>query len=342
MTLPFVSVIIPCFNEEKFIGPILESLISQDYPHDRMEVMAVDGNSRDRTQEIIRKYAAGWPFIRLLLNERQYVPFALNMGIRESKGDFIIIFGSHADYPHNYISALITRSLSLDADNIGGLCIARPPDPSNKSLAISEALSSPFGVGNSYFRIGADAIRKVDTVTFGCYKRSVFDRIGLFDESLLRCQDDEFNARLEKHGGSIYLDPDISVDYYTRTTVKSVYRMFFQYGLFKPLVSMKIGKPTTVRQLVPFFFVMFMLTFIPLSLALPAFLWLFLPVMGLYLVINLVFTARIMKKTKHPALFLYLPWLFFLVHFSYGWGYLNGIINFLILHHKINIIGHSR
>ena len=342
MTLPFVSVIIPCFNEEKFIGPILESLIAQDYPHDRIEVMAVDGNSRDRTQEIIRRYAAGWPFIRLLLNERQYVPFALNLGISESKGDFIIIFGSHADYPHNYISSLIKRSLSLDADNIGGLCIARPPDPSIKSLAISEALSCPFGVGNSYFRIGSDTIKRVDTVTFGCYKRSVFDRIGLFDETLLRCQDDEFNARLEKNGGSIYLDPDISVDYFTRTTVKSVYRMFFQYGLFKPLVSMKIGKPTTLRQLVPFFFVMFLLVFIPLSVSFPVFLWLFLPVASLYLTINLVFTTRIMMKTKRAALILYLPWLFFLVHFSYGWGYLNGIVRFLILHQKINIIGQSR
>ncbi|MCX6268081.1 MAG: glycosyltransferase family 2 protein [Bacteroidetes bacterium] len=342
MMQPFVSVIIPCFNEEKFIGTILDNLISQDYPHDRMEIMAVDGNSKDQTQRIIKEYAVNHPFIKLVVNERQYVPFALNMGIRQSKGDFIIILGSHAEYSSDYISALIRASLSLDADNVGGLCKAKPPDDTLGALAISKAISCSFGVGNAHFRIGSKGIKKVDTVTFGCYKRSVFDRIGLFDEELLRNQDDEFNARLVKSKGSIYLIPDISVTYFTRKTVKSIVKMFFQYGLFKPLVSLKIGKPTTIRQLVPFFFVLFLLTTIPLSFFYPFFGLMLAAVMSIYLLTALVFSVKVASAAKRAGLIFFLPWLFFLIHLAYGWGYLRGIIQFIIMHQKINMVGHTR
>ncbi|MBK7852960.1 MAG: glycosyltransferase [Bacteroidetes bacterium] len=109
------------------------------------------------------------------MNKKQYVPFALNMGIRESKGEYIIILGAHSSYPLNYISSLIKASLSLKADNVGGLCIGNPPDSSLKALAIAQAMSSAFGVGDAHFRIGSKEIKQVDTVTFGCYKRSVFD-----------------------------------------------------------------------------------------------------------------------------------------------------------------------
>jgi glycosyltransferase involved in cell wall biosynthesis len=342
MSQPFVSVIIPCFNEEKFIGTILDNLLAQDYPHHSMEIMAVDGNSKDRTREVIGKYAASHPFIRLLINEKQYVPFALNMAIRQSKGDYIIILGSHAEYPHNYISSLVNASVSPDADNVGGICKSKPPNDTIQALAISQALSCSFGVGNAHFRIGSKSIKKVDTVTFGCYKRSVFDRIGLFDEELLRNQDDEFNARLIKNKGSIFLIPDIFVTYFTRDSVKSISKMFYQYGLFKPLVSMKIGKPTTIRQLVPFLFVMFLLTTIPLALFYPLFGWILALGSGTYLLTNLLFSARVSNAARKPVLMLYLPWLFFLIHLSYGWGYLRGIIKFLILHQQIKIIGHTR
>jgi glycosyltransferase involved in cell wall biosynthesis len=342
MTQTFVSVIIPCFNEEKYIGKILDNLVGQDYPMDRMEVLAVDGNSKDRTREIILEYASLHPSIRLLINERQYVPFALNMGVRQSKGDFIIILGAHAEYPANYISALIKASLSLDADNVGGLLISKPPNPSPGALAISRALSSSFGVGNADFRTGSKVIKRVDTVTFGCYKRSVFDRIGLFDESLIRNQDDEFNARLIKHGGSIYLIPDIFVTYFTRGTVKSIGKMFYQYGLFKPLVSYKIGKPTTVRQLVPFFFVLFLLIMIPLSVVSSISGFLLATGSVMYILTDMAFSVKVALKAEKLSLVFYLPWLFFLIHICYGWGYLRGIFKFLILRQQMHVIENTR
>ena len=182
----------------------------------------------------------------------------------------------------------------------------------------------------------------MDTVTFGCYKRSVFDRIGLFDESLLRNQDDEFNARLVKNGGTIYLIPDIFVTYYTRSSVKSIRKMFYQYGLFKPFVSMKIGKPTTIRQLVPFIFVLFLLTFIPMAMISNVAAALFALGMGIYILADLTFSVRVAIEAKRFGLLLFLPWLFFLIHLAYGWGYLRGIVKFLILHQEIKTIAHTR
>lgn len=339
---PFVSLIIPTFNEEKYIGNILEQMLQQDYPFSKMEILVADGNSKDKTQEIVKKYSGENPQIRLLINEKQYVPFALNLGIKESKGEYILILGAHSSYPKNYISALINASISLDADNVGGLCIGKAPDNQVRSIAIAAALASPFGVGNSLFRIGVNKITKVDTVTFGCYKRSVFDKIGLFDEELLRNQDDELNARLIKHKGSIYLLPDISVTYFTRNSIQSVLKMFYQYGFFKPLVSLKIGKPTTVRQLIPFLFVSFILVSLIAGIWIHKYWYLLGAVMLLHTCMGIYFSIRIVSMQKNPKLILYLPWLFFLLQFSYGWGYIRGILKFIVLGQRIKAVGSSR
>lgn len=339
---PSVSLVIPAFNEEKYIGSLLDQMLHQDYPQDKIEIFVADGGSSDKTREIVSTYAGKNPRIKLLLNKKQYVPFALNMGIRESKGDYVIILGAHSSYPLNYIASLIKASLSLNADNVGGLCIGNPPDTSLKALAIAQAMSSAFGVGDAHFRIGSREIKQVDTVTFGCYKRSVFDRIGYFDEELLRNQDDEFNARLTKNQGTIYLIPDIEVTYFTRASISSVMKMFYQYGFFKPLVSLKIGRPTTVRQLVPFLFVVFIISSIGLGF-LSSLFWKFLgAVLLLHLFLGIVFGLKIVGKTQRPGLLIYLPWLFFLIQTSYGWGYIRGIFKFIIFRERIQGVGSTR
>lgn len=340
--LPFVSLIIPAFNEQEYIGNLLAQMLEQDYPIEKMEILVADGKSSDGTRAIVSEYSHRSPMIRLLNNEKQYVPFALNLGIRESKGDYIIILGAHSAYPANYISSLIRSSRKLNADNVGGLCIGNPPDPSTKSLAIARALSSPFGVGNAHFRIGSKEIRKVDTVTFGCYKRSVFDRIGYFDEELLRNQDDEFNARLNKNNGSVYLDPRISVTYFTRSSIRSVLRMFYQYGYFKPLVSLKTGKPTTVRQLVPFLFVSFMIVSLFAGIFNSGSLDLLLAVLLLHFTLGLYFAVKAAGEAKHPGVIVFLPWLFFLMQSAYGWGYIRGIFKFIILRQRAVAVADTR
>jgi GT2 family glycosyltransferase len=238
---------------------------------------------------------------------------------------------AHSEYPLNYISTLVRNLFDLEADNVGGTWITKPANDSAKANSIAIALSSAFGVGDSLFRLGVKEIRKVDTVPYGCFRKSLFDRIGLFDEELLRNQDDEFNARIIENGGSIYLIPDVAITYYARPDISSLLKMFFQYAFFKPLVNRKLKKPATIRQFIPPLFVLYLLLgWISFFLS-PALFFFFLSGIGLYFLINLVYTFKSMVETGKWFLFLYLPWIFLLQHLAYGIGYLAGIINFVFI-----------
>jgi GT2 family glycosyltransferase len=182
----------------------------------------------------------------------------------------------------------------------------------------------------------------VDTVPFGCYKREVFDRIGYFDEELLRNQDYEFNARLIKNGGEIYLIPDLTVTYFTRSTLGKLLRMHYQYGLYNPLVSLKVGSPIITRHIVPLLFLLFLVITGLASPFVPFSLWLLISGAGLYILADLIFSLKITMDEKRGELLLYLPWIFFLLHISYGWGYLSGIIKFIILRKRTKEIGSTR
>jgi glycosyltransferase involved in cell wall biosynthesis len=331
---PFVSIIIPCFNEEKFMPGLLEDLIHQDYPHQLMEVMVIDGASEDQTRKIVLGYAIKYPFLRLIDNDKRFVPFALNLGIRESKGEVIIRMDSHAGYPANYVSLLVKHLYELNADNVGGIWDTVPGNDTNTALAVSRVLSSPFGIGNALYRLKVKNARVVDTVPFGCYRREVFDKIGYFDEDLLRNQDDEFNARLKRNGGIIFLMPDVKITYYARTSLKSLGKMFFQYGLFKPLVNRKLDKPVTMRQFIPPLFVFFLVAFLIAGIFSSLFLNVWLAGITLYIITDLLFTVKIMAETRNLLLIFYLPWIFVLVHISYGCGYLAGVWKFLIAGNK--------
>jgi len=252
---PMVTSVIPCRNEVRYIGQCLESLIRCDYPKDRLEVLVCDGMSDDGTREIVAGYAARYGFIRLVDNPERITPCAMNAGIREARGDVIMPMGAHAVYSPSYISQLVAALEETGADNVGGVLVTLPANGRPLPRALAVGLSHPFGVGNSYFRIGATERRTVDTVPFGCYRRAVFDRIGMFDPELVRNQDDELNARLLKQGGRIVLIPEVVSYYYARGSLSQVARMFYQYGYFKPLAAWKVGQITTFRQLIPALFV---------------------------------------------------------------------------------------
>lgn len=236
------------------------------------------------------------------------------------------------EYPANYFSALVKNLKELDADNVGALCETLPCGPSAKELAIAEALSSSFGMGNSYFRIGCDKVKQVDTVPFGCFKREVFDKVGLYDNELIRNQDDELNGRIVKNGGKIYLIPNIVTKYYARDKISKVRKMFYQYGLYKPLVNKKLGAPATIRQFFPLVFVLGLIFGAILSCLSWIIAVMYLSVIMLYLLLACYFTFKSVKKTGKISLFLYQPLTYLTVHVSYGWGYLVGI--YKILMHK--------
>lgn len=322
-----VSVICPIYNEEKYIDQCINSILHQDYPHDDLEVLFVDGMSLDKTRNIVLQYSNKYPFIKLLDNEQRIVPSAMNIGIRKAKGDIIIRLDAHAIYPSNYFSELVIYLNKLDADNVGGICRTLPCKETNISLAISIALSSGFGMGNSYFRIGIDKIRPVDTVPFGCFKKELFDRIGYFDEDLIRNQDDEFNGRIIKNGGKIYLLPHLIIDYFARDSILKTTKMFYQYGLFKPLVNSKLGSPATLRQFIPLLFVAGLVVGALLSLINSAIALFYFVIIVFYFVLAVLFA---LKDGKKILLIPILIWVYFLIHVSYGVGYWTGLYKLIV------------
>lgn len=325
-----LSVIVPIYQEEKYISKCIDSMLSQDYPKDDLEIILVDGMSKDRTREIVATYTAKYPFIRMIDNPERIAPCAMNRGIKEAKGDVIMRLDAHVFYPKNYFSLLVEKLNELPgAENVGALCNTLPVNDSITAQSIAAVLSSSFGMGNSHFRVGADKEMEVDTVPFGCFHRSIFDKVGLYDEELVRNQDDELNARIIKAGGKIYLIPQLVCEYYARDTAKKVYKMFYQYGVFKPLVNKKLGSPATVRQFFPLFFVLGLLVGPIVCLFLPVLWWAYFAVIMLWFILATSFS---LKDSKNLKRILTQNWIYFVVHFGYGWGYIVGI--YKILFHR--------
>ena len=326
---PPVSIIIPCRDEEKYIGACLDSIVGCDYPKENLQVLVVDGMSQDGLRNTVKDYASKHSYIRLLDNPRKITPVALNVGIAHAEGDVIVRMDAHCTYPPDYVSKLVDWLDRSGADNVGGVWHTRPGAEGPLARAIAIALSHPFGVGNSYFRIGASQPRWVDTVPFGCYRRDVFDRIGLFDEELVRNQDDEFNLRLIKQGGRILLVPDVVSTYFARESLPKLWRMSYQYGYFKPLVAKKVGGIFTFRQTVPS---LFLLSLFAGSVLAP---WsagvrlalLFLASAYIAAVAGCSAAASIQRKAGcATALCLAFP----VLHFGYGLGYLKGTVDLFV------------
>jgi glycosyltransferase involved in cell wall biosynthesis len=326
--VPFVSVIMPCRNEAGGLARCLDSIIANDHPKERLEVLMVDGMSDDGTREIIAGYLPRYPFLHLLDNPRKITPAALNLGILRAQGEIIVRMDAHNQYPAHYISGLVAWLQKSGADNVGGLWITLPANDTPKARAIAAALSHPFGVGNAHYRIGTSEPRFVDTVPFGCYRRAIFDRIGLFDETLVRNQDDELNLRLIRSGGRILLVPEI-VSYYTaRDTLKKVWRMYYQYGYFKPQVVQKIGRVMTVRQMMPALFILALFGSAALAPAFQEMRIVFHGLVFVYLTADVIFSVPTLLR-QGIRTGLALGGVFPVLHFSYGLGFLKGALDLL-------------
>lgn len=328
--MPVVSVIVPCRNERPFIGGCLDSIVGTTYPKDRLEILVADGLSDDGTREILLDYAAAHSCIRLLDNPGRITPTALNTGIGRARGSVIMRMDVHADYPADYIGKLVDSLEQSGADNVGGVADTCPGARSALATAIALALAHPLGVGNSHFRIGAREARWVDTVPFGCYRREVFERIGLFDEELARNQDDEFNARLIRHGGRILLDPAVHFRYYGRDSLRKLWRMFFQYGYFKPLVIRKLGGVATIRQVVPALFLTTLALVAVLGIRLPSMRVLCAGILGAYAALVSACSLAVACRRRSAASLL-VGIVFPVLHAAYGTGFLSGVLKFLVL-----------
>lgn len=315
-----VSVVMPVYNEEKYIAKCIESLLLQDYPIENMEWIFVDGDSKDRTVEILTSYKENYPeLIQIYSNPHKIVPYAMNIGIAASCGKYIVRLDAHADYEKDYISKCVYYLENTDAENVGG--VAETKSHGFIGNAIAKMLSSKFGVGNSQFRTNGES-GYVDTVPFGAFRREVFTKYGGYDERLVRNQDNEMNYRIRKNGGKIYLSKEIKLSYYCRDSIKGIAQMARKNGMWN-IITMKLCPGSMgIRHFIPFAFV---LSVIGLT-ALGFLHWCIWALLGaelfLYSSLNVAFSARSASSVKE---FLVLLMLFPIFHIAYGCGSLIGI-----------------
>ena len=283
--------------------------------------------SKDKTREIIASYTALYPFIRLIDNPEKIVPYAMNRGIEAAKGDIIMRLDAHASYQPDYFSVLVNGLNRLHADNVGTVCKTDVLNKTPKTLAILEVLGNKFGVGNSTFRTGIDHEQEVETVPFGCWPRNVFDKYGMYDVRLIRNQDIELNKRILRGGGKIYILPDTYCTYLARETWHALAKNNYENGKWNILTVYytKQFSSLSIRHFIPLLFV--------LSLILPLLLsFIFRPLVLVSAASLLAYTGLISAVSVQLAhskrlSFSYLLITFFVLHFSYGWGSLIGILS---------------
>ena len=322
---PFVTVIMPVRNESRFIRRSLPAVLEQDYGHQRMEVFVVDGMSTDDTAEFVQRVAKEHANVRLIRNPAKIVPVGLNLALAEARGEIIVRVDGHCEISPDYVSRCVEHLLKDGVDAVGG-----PIETVGETTIaniISVAMSSRFGVGGSSFRTLKDRAMLVDTVAFPGYTRQAIDSNGPFDEELVRNQDDEYNYRLRKNGGRVLLSPDIHSRYYSRSSLSSLWRQYFQYGYWKVRVMQKHWRQMRIYQFAPAILAALLLLTLVLSPFLRMALFAFILVAGSYVVANI--TASIATVTgkdwyKLPLLSIS----FAILHLSYGFGFLYGLVRF--------------
>lgn len=326
--LPTVSVLLPIRNEENFIRDALLSIFNQSYSKDLIEVIVVDGMSNDLTRKIIEDLLMEYPDrkLKILDNVRRIVPTGLNLAIREAIGEIIVRVDGHCEIAQEYIENCVDILLNQNVDGVGG-----PIDTIGETIlseSIAYAMSSKFGVGGSFFRTIKDKELIVDSIAFPAYKREIIEKVGLFDEELVRNQDDEYNYRIRKTGGKILLSPNIKSKYYSRASLGKLFKQYYQYGFWKIRVLQKHPLQMRPRQFVPFLFVLSVLVSLIFTSISVYGKILLVDILGSYLIANLVASLLVSKKEGWKYLPL-LPIVFSILHISYGLGFMVGLIRFI-------------
>jgi glycosyltransferase involved in cell wall biosynthesis len=319
--IPFVSVVIPMYNEEYYIQECLFSLIGQNYPKDKYEIIVVDGNSEDHSSRKVNEIAQKNSLIKIFNNSKRITPVSFNIGIDKAKGEIIIFVGAHAICEKDYISQCVGLLNNTNASNVGG--IQNTVGTDYISHGISFAMLSPFGVGNAYFHFSKKE-RYVDSIWGGAFRKETLIKLGGFNETYIKNQDYELNYRLRKMGGKIFLSPKIKCKYFVRNSIKKLASQYFKYGFWKAKTINEHPDSMVLRQMIPPVFVISLIISIILLL-LNLSIGFFIPM--LYFLINLLFSVQI-SFTKGLKYILILPIIFFAIHVSWGIGFIFGLKKF--------------
>lgn len=344
-----VSIVVPAYNEQEHLDLFLDSLISQSiFKSDRYQtdVIFIDGGSKDNTVSDIKVFFNSYPEFdsNILFNPLKIVPISMNLGIRKSNADIILRLDVHSVYPEEYALELVNflvKSKKNGVVNVGAPMETAPGDDTSISKAIAMVTSSSFGVGSSFRNFkNINKPVNIDTVPFGCWWKKDLIKIGLFDEEMVRNQDDELNWRFRKSGGKVVIIPIKPVKYFARTNFKHHWLTFFQYGFFKPLTFIKSGNIGSYRSFAPLLlflcslsstiFLFFDSTILKIGIIY------FLILIPSYLIITLIIMRENLQKYDLMLMLLSF-YALFNTHLSYGLGFFMGTLNyFLPLFTKIN------
>lgn len=306
-----LTVICPVLNEENYIENILDFFAKAE-PFEK-ELIIVDGGSTDNTVRIVEEWRKKYNNIILLHNPKKYVPYALNIAIKNSKGDPIIRLDAHTDYSEDYFVKILEVFEETGADIVGGHMSKAGRTTFQK--AVAHCTSSAFGIGDSKIHDSSFS-GFTNHVYLGAWKRELFEQVGYFDEDMKRNQDDEFHYRAHLFGKKIFLSSKIISTYFPRSNIRKLFKQFFQYGLFKPLVMRKLRTIPKLRHVVPSLFVVYLITlcfFQNIYFSMP---------LLIYLTLSACFSFCGSRKFSEKLIS---PIIYFVLHFAYGSGFILGL-----------------
>jgi glycosyltransferase involved in cell wall biosynthesis len=328
--MQFVSIIVPCYNEQSTIHLLLEALYAQTYPRGKLEVIISDGLSTDRTREVITTFQDGHPDLRVRLveNPKRIIPAAVNQAIRAACGEVLVRMDAHS-MPHpDYVERCVAALESGKGDNVGGLWEIQPAGEGWMARSIAAAAAHPLGVGDARYRLGGSP-QAVDTVPFGAFHRSLVERIGYFDETLLTNEDYEFNTRVRQAGGVVWFDPAIRSRYFARPALAALARQYWRYGYWKARMLARYLHTLRWRQLLPPLFVLSVLLFCLLAVIYPPAAWLVVVELGLYLLILLAAAVQVAWKKRELTLIFGVPLAISTMHLSWGAAFLSSLFRMI-------------
>jgi len=323
-----VSVIIPCYNEERYIGKVLANLADQ-YKIEDCEIIVVDGLSFDNTHAVVSKFIAENQnlHVRVMDNPARNIPAALNIGIAHAKGDIIVRMDAHAVPSADYVRRCVEVLTDSNIDVVGMACRVRPGSDSVIGRAIALAVSHPFGIGDAKYRVPDSSSQYVDTVAFGAFRKTLWEELGGYNENLLTNEDYDFHYRVRRRDGRIFLDTSCYCDYFARPTIRSLIAQYFRYGQWKAQMIKLHPRSIRWRHVVPPLFVASLILSLGLSYWEPLTLLAFVIIVISYGLLSFYFAVKSSLRGGDSRLILPLIAAFLAVHLTWGSSFLLGIFH---------------
>jgi succinoglycan biosynthesis protein ExoA len=324
---PTVSIIVPCYNEQATIRFLLDAILEQTYPRRQMDVVIADGLSQDSTRERIGAFQKAHPdlVVRIVDNPQRTIPSGLNLACAAARGEMLVRLDAHSIPISEYVERCVGDLENGSGSVVGGVWLIRPGGVGPVADGIAEAASNPLGVGDAMYRTKAKA-GSVDTVPFGAFRRSLYEKMSGFDERLLTNEDYEFNTRVRREGGVVWLDPNIRSTYIARSSLPALARQYWRYGYWKLKMLRRHPDSIRWRQALPPVFVTSLIALGLLSFVLPLARFLLLAEIAAYVLVLLLAGIVVAMRRRKGSLAFGLPLAIATMHLAWGSGFLSSLL----------------